>query len=149
MEETETDNTKREWYTLSEIATHSERGRQAVYIAIVTGKLKAKKIDNRWVIKMSDFDDFKSRKYQRWIKKPDGQNLFDGENFFSLPQVIEIFSLKLGCKYSYSQMYYKVQTGQLKASRQGATWIIKKEDLQKYLSQEQKELDGNLDQALL
>ena len=82
-----------------------------------------------WILTKSDIDAYRANKYNRDEMKHDGKRVFDPEaGTFSVEQVMRIMSEHLGEPYPKQKLYYKLYSGQLKASRSGVAWVIRKED---------------------
>lgn len=140
-----TDNADTEEYmTLSEAAKYAHVTRQAYYVALKQGRLKATQIKRKWYVKKKDLDEYRGNKYNRDLRKQDGELVFDLEKgHFSIAQVCKVISSALKRPYPKNSLYYLVRTGQVKAFRKGCAWVIHKEDAVALL---EKELGVNKNQ---
>lgn len=103
--------------------------RQAVYVAIRKGRLRAKKINNKWLIKSLDLEDYRLNKYNRDFRQIDGEYVFDMEKGeFSVQQVCKVISATLNRPFPMQRLYYLLRTGRIKSLKKGAAWVILKED---------------------
>jgi excisionase family DNA binding protein len=130
-----------ELLTLTEAAKYAHVTRQAIYKALRERGLKAQKIDNRWLLRKGDIDEYRGNKYNRDMRMVNGQLIFDmvkGE--FSVMQVCKVISATLGRPFPPQRLYYLLRSGQIKSFKKGSAWIIKKEDAVALL---QEELDKN------
>lgn len=125
---------------LRECSEYGHVMRQAIFVAIKKGRLKATKVRGRWVIRRGDYDAYRADKYNRDIAKIGDEYVFDAEKgHFSLRQIAKVFSVTIGVPYSVQRLYYLVRTGQLPAFRKGVSWVVLKEDAIKLLETEMGE----------
>ena len=128
---------KEEFFSLNEAAEYAHVTRQAIYKALTHRGLKAKKIGRRWHITRKDLDEYRVNKYNRDNRVINGELVFDmDKGEFSVPQVCKVFSSTMGRPFPVQRLYYLLRIGQLKASRKGASWVIKKEDAIELLQEE-------------
>ena len=126
-----------EFNDLREVMAYAHVGRQALYLAINKGALKATKKGRKWTIFKKDLDEYRLNKYNRDKRKMNGELLFDMEKgFFSVFHVAKIMSHELGIQYKTQRLYYLIQSGRLKAMKRGSAWVISKEDLTLLLNEE-------------
>lgn len=122
--------TPTEFKNLKDAAEYSHVTKQAVYLAINLGKLKARKENNRWVVNVADLEEYRLNKYSRDKRKLDGQLIFDvDKGHFSVLHVSKMLSYELKRTYSMQKIYYLMRMGRLKAFKKGAAWVILKEDV--------------------
>ena len=130
------------FFTLSEAAEYAHVCRQAIYAALRKKALKAEKNGRRWCISRADLDDYRTNKYNRDRRKFNGEPIFDMEKgHFSVQQVCKVISSTLKKPYPLQHIYYLMRSGQLKAFKKGAAWVISKEDAIDLLEKE-KNSDG-------
>lgn len=125
--------------SLSIAASYAHTSRQAIYLAIRKGKLKAQKryVMNekgfemeQWVVKKSDLDDYRRSKYNTEKRVVNGQKLFDLDaDRFSVLHASKILSQMLGIYYPAHKLYYLLRTGQARGYKMGGAWIIKKDEM--------------------
>lgn len=126
-----------EFFSLAEAAQYSHVTRQAIYVAIRGKKLKAVKKNRQWCISRKDIDDYRLNKYNRDLRKYNDQYIFDVEKgYFSVQQVCKIISSTLKKPYNLQHIYYLLRSGQLRASRKGAAWVVSKEAIVELLDKE-------------
>lgn len=131
-----------EAFSISQAADYSHVTRQAVYIALRKGNLRATKKGRRWVILKSDLEEYRLSKYNRDKRKFNNELIFDVEKgHFSVQQVCKVISSTLKRPYPIQHIYYLMRAGKLKAFRKGCAWVISKEDAVELL-QKEKENDG-------
>lgn len=113
----------------------SHRTRQALYLAIFKGRLKAKKVEGRWKLTIKDLRDYEESRYSRAHSRRDGELLYDKKKgLYSITQVSQTLNI------SYNKVYYSIMSGKLPAQRKGASYVIHKDDVaawkKEYLSKE-------------
>ncbi len=129
--------TKLEFFSLSQAADYAHVTRQAIYLAIKHRGLKATKMNGKWNITVDDLNDYRTGKYNRDLRKDNGEYIFDVERgHFSVPQVCKVLSSSLGRIYSLQRIYYLLRTGQLKGFRRGKAWIVERSDAIALLEEE-------------
>lgn len=113
--------------SITEAARLNKVTRQAIYVAIKLNKLKAKKENTRWTIRLADLDEYRKHKYSRAKSTHNGELIFDNKKgFFSVNQAARMLSVPA------QKIYYATRIGALKAHRKGAAWVINVEDLKEY-----------------
>ncbi len=120
-------STEKQFVSITEAARINNVTRQAIYVAIKQGKLKARKESTRWTINLADLEEYRKNKYSRSKSTFNGELLFDNEKgYYSVNQVAN----KLGVPAQ--KIYYATRIGLLKAHRKGAAWVIHEGDLKEY-----------------
>ncbi|MEC7839875.1 MAG: helix-turn-helix domain-containing protein [Chlamydiota bacterium] len=115
------------YVSITEAARINNVTRQAIYIAIKLGKLKAKKESTRWTINLRDLEHYRAQKYSRSKSTHDGELIFDNEKgYYSVNQVAKILEVPA------QKIYYATRIGYMKAQRKGAAWVIHTDDIQNY-----------------
>lgn len=122
--------------SITEAAKLNKVTRQAIYVAIKQKKLKATK-GTRWVINLSDLEDYRNNKYSRTRSMFDGELLFNNDKgYYSINQTAKILGVPA------QKIYYATRVGQLKAGRKGAAWVIHIDDIrgyqEKFINKDQK-----------
>ena len=113
--------------SITEAAKINNVTRQAIYVAIKQGKLKASKAASRWTIDLADLDEYRKNKYSRTKSTFEGELLFDNhKGYYSVNQAAELLNVPA------QKIYYATRIGQLKAVRKGAAWVIHTEDIKQY-----------------
>lgn len=113
--------------SITEAAKINNVTRQAIYVAIKQGKLKATKEASRWTIDLADLEDYRNNKYSRSKSTFEGELLFDNEQgYYSVNQTAELLNVPA------QKIYYATRIGQLKAIRKGAAWVIHTNDIKQY-----------------
>jgi len=103
--------------------------KQALYVALKKRGLKAIMKNGRYYLTKNSIDDYRINKYNRDLRKVDGEYIFDlTKGHFSIQQVCKVFSSSLGCPYSFQHLYYLLRTGQLRGFRKGKAWVIPKDE---------------------
>lgn len=124
-----------EFFSLADAARFSHVGRQAVFVAIKKGQLKAtKKMGTsgkmQWFIKRSDLDEYRANKYCRDKRVVDGEKLFDIENDrWSVLHASKTLSAMLGKPFPTAHIYYLLRTGKIRGMRKGGSWVISRDSL--------------------
>jgi len=126
-------------FTIAGAAEHSHVSRQAIYVAIKNGRLMAEKRGNKWFITPEALEDYRINKYNRNMRKINGELIFDMEKgFFSTSQVLTILSDVLKRPFNSQRLYYLLRSGSVPAFRCGSAWVIKKEDVIQLCEKETK-----------
>ncbi len=113
--------------SITEAARINRVTRQAIYVAIKLNKLRAKKVQSRWVIDLEDLEEYRKQKYSRAKSTFEGELLFNNEaGFFSVNQVAKMLGVPA------QKIYYATRVGHLKAHRKGAAWVIHQDDVRLY-----------------
>ncbi|MGR3973750.1 MAG: helix-turn-helix domain-containing protein [Candidatus Rhabdochlamydia sp.] len=113
--------------SITEAARINNVTRQAIYVAIKQGKLKAQKDATRWTIDLKDLEEYRKHKYSRTKSMYDGELLFDNnKGYHSVNQVAKLLGVPA------QKIYYATRVGLLKAIRKGAAWVIHSNDVKGY-----------------
>ncbi len=124
--------------SITEAARINNVTRQAIYVAIKLGKLKAVK-RSRWQIELKDLEEYRQNKYSRTRSLFNGELLFNNEKgLYSVGQVAKMLNVPA------QKIYYATRIGLLKAHRRGAAWVIHIEDIEQY---RQSYLEKRIQQA--
>jgi len=116
-----------ELVSITEAARLNKVTRQAIYIAIKLGKLRAKKVATRWKINLQDLEVYRKEKYSRAKSTFNGELLFNNDQgYYSVNQVARMLNVPA------QKIYYATRVGYLKAQRKGAAWVIHQDDIEKY-----------------
>ncbi|MDN3507483.1 MAG: helix-turn-helix domain-containing protein [Simkaniaceae bacterium] len=119
--------TEKKVVSITEAAKINNVTRQAIYVAIKQGKLKATKDASRWTIDLADLENYRKNKYSRSKSTFDGELLFDNlKGYYSVNQTAELLNVPA------QKIYYATRIGQLKAVRKGAAWVIHTDDIKQY-----------------
>jgi Helix-turn-helix domain len=117
-----------------EAAAYMHITRQGVIVALKRG-LKATKKGKRWYISLEDIEEYRLFKHNKQKAMREGQLIFDIEKgLFSVPQVAKILSESLKRPFTVQNAYYLVRSGQLKSFRVGYYYVIRKGDIEQYIS---------------
>lgn len=113
--------------SITEAAKLNKVSRQAIYVAIKLGKLKAHKENNRWVIHREDLIAYRKQKYSRAKSVFNGELLFDNnKGYYSVSQIARMLNVPV------QKIYYATRVGMLKAFRKGAAWVIPISNVKEY-----------------
>lgn len=120
--------------SLAQAAEYSHVSRQAIYVAIRKGEIKAEKRlvgkKMQWIITQEDLDAYRASKYIREKRVFEGKKLFDlSENRWSTLHAHKVLSQMLGRPYPLHHIYYLLRLGKLRAQKYGGAWVITKESL--------------------
>lgn len=128
--EKQTDNELHGLVSITEAARIHNVTRQAIYVAIKSNKLRARKDTRRWMIDLADLREYKRLKYSRTRSMFQGELLFDNaKGFYSVNQVAKLLNVPA------QKIYYAARSGYLKAIRKGAAWVIHETDIKSYKEQ--------------
>lgn len=119
--------------TITEAAKAIKVTRQAIYSAINSKRLIAKRQDDRWWISSKDLDLYRHNKYSRSNSRRDGELIFDKQKgFYSTCEVGKIL------RKNANQVYYLIRVGKIKTIREGGNIIIKDTDLKEFIDKHYK-----------
>ena len=128
--ENQTDNEMHGLVSITEAARIHNVTRQAIYVAIKSNKLRARKDTRRWMLDLDDLREYKRLKYSRTRSMYQGELLFDNaKGFYSVNQVAKLLNVPA------QKIYYAARSGYLKAIRKGAAWVIHENDIKSYREQ--------------
>lgn len=116
-----------EMLTLTDAAEEMRSSRQAVYIAIRKGRLKAAQIHRHWWVRRGDLTEYRSMRYCRLYSTYQGEPLYDLEK--------GEFGPEHAAKYlgvPKNKIYYLITKGELRVSRRGHHYILLKDMLDEY-----------------
>lgn len=115
--------------SITEAAKLHNVTRQAIYVAIKLKKLKAVKDTSRWLIDLTDLNEYRNSRYSRTKSLYQGELLFDNsKGYYSINQVAEMLNVPA------QKIYYATRSGYLKGERRGAAWVIHEDDVKSYKS---------------
>lgn len=115
------------YVSITDAAKINKVTRQAIYIAIKLGKLRAKKESTRWTINVSDLKEYRKQKYSRAKSVHNGELIFDQrKGYYSVNQVAKMLEVPA------QKIYYATRSGYMKAIRKGAAWVIHVDDITAY-----------------
>ena len=113
--------------TVSQAAKKNNLTRQAIFFAIKTNRLNAKKENGIWLITEKDLNEYFNQKYSRSKSKREDELIFDkSKGFYSISEAADFLGKKT------NHIYYLVRMGKLKSHRRGAAIVIIETDLQSY-----------------
>lgn len=118
--------------SLAQAGFYAKVTRQAILRAIKKGQLKAFKhpASKSWIIQRKDLDSYRSSRYLCDKRMVQGQKVFDiAEDRWSVLHVSKTLSKMLGYPILASHIYYLLRTGQIQGKKNGASWIISKEEM--------------------
>ena len=120
-------STEKKIVSITEAARINNVTRQAIYVAIKQGKLRARKGATRWMIDLDDLAEYRRQKYSRTKSVFNGELLFDNDKgFFSINQTAKLLGVPA------QKIYYATRVGHMKAVRKGAAWVIHISDIKQY-----------------
>lgn len=145
---------KDKFYSLQEAAVYAHVCRQAIYVAIRKGQLRAEKMymargngrnQMQWVIDRHDLDVYRSSKYNREKRMVEGEKLFDIElDRWSVLHAAKTLSSALGYHYKSSRIYYLLRIGKIRGYKKGSAWVISRDTLMEIYHQETGEIHAQL-----
>ena len=130
-----------EFYSLSKASLYAHVCRQAIFLAIKKGQLKAEKkeVNGRiqWIIKRSHLDEYRSGKYNREKRMVDGEKLFDlALDRWSVLHAAKTISSILRKPYPTAHIYYLLRTGKIIGKKKAGAWVISRDELIKLYHKE-------------
>lgn len=98
--------------------------RQAIFLCIHNKRLKAKKVNGKWLFTVQAWNDYTNSKYHRKFSIRDGKKIYDAdEGRLSPSMVAEHFGL------DKQKLYYLLRKGIIPHKRLGAAYIISRQDV--------------------
>lgn len=102
----------------------------AISLSIKEGRIKAEKIDGRWVIKKEDLEEYLKNRYKREKSIYKGEKRFDPEKGEMSPMMAcKYIKEKFGKDVSSQQIYHKMRTNQMDSIKKGCCWVVYKCDV--------------------
>lgn len=127
---TESKKSHDDWLSISEISRKCRVTRQAVYVAIKNGRLKAAQINRIWFAHVDDIEAYRSSRYNREHSRINGEPIFDIlSGYLSVNHIAKLFG------ETPQRIYYLLRTGQVPASKKGAAWVVNIEEMKKVYDQ--------------
>lgn len=102
----------------------------AIRLAINCKKLKAEKMNGKWIVTVEDLFDYEKNKFNRDL------SLFKGKLRFDQTQ--GELSVRKACrlyKLDEQKLYYSLRKNKLPGIKKGGTWVINIADIEKYTSE--------------
>lgn len=105
--------------TISEGADLYNLSRQAIFIAITKGKLKAQKIRGKWRFYQKDWLEYRRQRYDRRFLYRNGRKVYDPENGIISPSMAsKIFGVPI------QRLYYLIRNHEIPCARSGPSYIL-------------------------
>lgn len=137
LEEKPLNDKPEKFNNLGDVARFCHLTRQAIYVAVSKGSLKATKEGNHWTVTMKDLEEYRVNKYSRDKRKVNGELVFDLEKGqFSVLHVSKIMSHELKRPYPMQRIYYLIRSGKLPCFKKGCAWIITRDGLSALIESE-------------
>lgn len=115
------------WFTTVEIAEKYGVTRQAVILAIKSGRLKATREGRFWKVFSADLYEYYNNKYSRKLSVFDGELIFNkAKGLMSVDEAAESLGIPK------QNIYYAIRSGKLKGERVGPCYTIHIRDLARY-----------------
>ena len=112
---------------LNEIREEYGINPQCVKNAIHKQRLKAKKVNGRWMIKETDLHHYLDNRHSRKLSRINGALIFDKEKGeYSVNEASNIL------KCNPQHVYYACQSKKIKCSKKSKAWVIKLDDIERY-----------------
>jgi excisionase family DNA binding protein len=123
------ENLYRDIYTVSQAAALLAVSRQAVYVNVKKKRIVAFFVKYKWYITHENLMFWKKNRFNHHLRKHEGELIFDGKTTFSVSQTAEMLNV------NNQRIYYFLRQGYLKCYLHGATKVIKREDIDKYIKE--------------
>lgn len=115
------------YVSITEASRINKVTRQAIYITIKLGKLRARKESTRWTINVNDLKAYRDEKYSRSKSTFNGELIFNNDKgYYSVNQVAQMLNIPA------QKIYYATRIGYMKAQRKGSAWVIHSDDVEAY-----------------
>jgi len=114
--------------TIPEAARMTNVTRQAIYLAVKIGRLKAYKSKNMWQINIKDMQEYNTNKYSRMH-----HTILEGKKLYNEtkgPYTVEKVANML-C-VDRQKIYYEIRCGRLKVHKYGSAFVIYESEVKKY-----------------
>jgi hypothetical protein len=110
-------------------ALYMRVSRQAIYWAIRNNKLKAKLLDGKWAIIITDIEEYMNRRYNRHYSIQNGELLFDpNKGELSVKQAAGLLEI------SIQRLYYYLNKGMIPGLRKNKAWVVMDNEVEKFKS---------------
>lgn len=111
---------KNGFLTVPQVAEVMKISRQSVYISLNSGRLKAMRLNNKWIIKEADLENYMKKRYSRDLTcNPDGTLLYDNDQ--GLYCVSQIANL---CGVTIHRVYYFMRMQRIKYFKSGYSYVL-------------------------
>jgi hypothetical protein len=121
-------------FTLTEAAKKYGYSYAALRAAIKNGKLNCKKKGGRYIVTPQDIQDYITIRYDRSRSRFQGQPLYDEKKG---TYTITAAHRKFGIKQQ--AIYYAISKGRLPFERKGISYIIKEQDIIRFIEKRKEE----------
>lgn len=117
-----------ELMTITQAAKVKNVTRQAIYLAIKEGRLKAYYDQGKLQkVSIEGLLAYESQKCSRMFMEYNGKKIYDGtKGFMSIVRAAELTGI------AKSRLYYSIYNGHLKAERRGTAWVVLLDDVIEY-----------------
>lgn len=100
-------------------------------MAIHKNGLVATKQNGKWCIKFSDLNEYRGKKYNRNLRKFNGENVYNIEaGDYSVDWTSKIVTDITKYRLTVQNIYYMIRRGRIKAYRKGCAWVIPADEVQ-------------------
>lgn len=113
------------FYNISALAQQIKQTRQAIYVAIKKGKLKASRKYGNWVITPKDYLEYQKNRFSRTFAKDHQGNFVYRGSRYSVNQLAD----ELGI--TQARLYYLLRIGKIDYTRHGSNYVIDVDDINK------------------
>jgi len=121
--------------SISQASKRYKVSRQAIFLCIQKGRLKASVIDKKWRFTVNAWNEYIDSKYHRRFSVRDGKKMYDiDEGILSPSMISERFGIHK------QKVYYLVRKGIIPSERIGSAYIIQEQNFLKYMSTAKKKL---------
>lgn len=124
---------------LKEMADYGHVTKEAISMAIKAGKLKAIRKGKVLFLDKAEYDEYRSNKYNRHLKKIDGELIFDPQKgTFSVQQAAKLLAMELKENFSYQRVYYLIKKQYLTSTRASGQYVLDKQGIYYYIEKRLK-----------
>lgn len=109
----------------------------AVRLAIKENRLAGFKKNNKLCISLSALEEYKLNKYNPLNKRVNGEKIFDpAQGVCTVQCARKMIQQQLNIEIANNSLYYMLRIGVIPSLRKGRYWILKIEDVEKYIAGE-------------
>lgn len=122
---------------ITEAAEIAHVTRQAIYVAIKKGRLKAWEENGIWMTTHADLQAYRESKHIPENRLHEGKQIYDIEQGrFSVSQATTLIAHFLKMPYHKSRIYYLIKMGQLPVTKAGKSYVVARDDIIKLIKDE-------------
>lgn len=117
----------------------------AVRHAIHRGRLKARKVNGKWLVNPEDWRAYRLSRYDQANREVDGKRVYDpDEGRYTAHQAAVIIGRALGQRWSYQRLVYQIVNWHLKAIKEHHRYVVLEADLEAFIERKRRSVQLQL-----